>query len=147
MQGPLLSFEKPFYKFTNGQAIQLGVVLEGESNLPVTVQLSAAMRSTALPDDNVDTSHGFEFSLNQSSLVWGSEESGVKYVELSLQGQVSALSLGCIVVTLDTANNADVSSSNSSSVTSAMDQEQLIVGFEVEYDQVCRAQPVGLPSG
>ena len=145
VQGPTLSFSQPYYEAAGSQQINIDMSLEGQNSLPVSVSISAALRSIldAGAGNQENGSTGLKFSLNQSTLVWGPGETGTKAIRLDLDGDLSALNKGGIVVSIESAENADISERNSSAVVSALAREELVVGFNVEPNQVS-SQPCNL---
>lgn len=136
MEGPTVYFDLPYYAASANSSIDIGVGLQGQNSLPVFVQLSAELRSLVDANTLNNTDNGLLYTFNQTNLRWDPGESGLQSVALHLQGDATALAQGGLVLSLDSADNADCSDMKSHSVVSGMAQNQLTVGFDLVPNQV-----------
>ena len=128
---------QPFYDYTEEMTtIELGVHLLGMSTIPVTANLTVTQRSLQGDSTSLDHSSGFEYWLDDSQLSWGAGGTGKRVALLHVGGNVQPLASGGLLVAIDTAENADINTQNSTSLVSALDQHQLIVGFALQDNQV-----------
>lgn len=120
----------------DAHSVNLTVALQGESNLPVSVEISATLRSLSGSITENSSETGLNFSLSQSKLEWAPGENEPKLVQIILEGDLTILSSGGIIVGLNASENADISELKTTSIVSRMPRQDLMVGFEFEPDQV-----------
>lgn len=136
MEGPALYMAQAYYGYTNSTtSVRIGVYLMGMSTLPVTANLTVVQRSMHGNVTSSDRNIDFDFWLEDLQLSWEAGETGWLSTLLHISGDTRPLASGGLLVAIDSAENADIDYQNSTSLISALGQDQLIVGFALHYNQ------------
>ena len=136
VEGPALSMDKPYYQFTSGvSSVDVVVHLQGTNTLPVTANLTVQQRSLQGETTSLQSDDNLDFWLEQSQLTWQAGEAGLQTVQLRFNGNTTSLGTGGLLVSIESAENADIEAENSTSILTALSSDSLIVGFALQPNQ------------
>ena len=136
VEGPALFMDKSYYQYGSGvSSVDVGIHLQGTNTLPVTANLTVQQRSLQGETTSLQPADNLDFWLEQSQLTWEAGEAGLKYARLQFGGNTTSLGSGGLLVSIDSAENADVEAENSTSILTALSSDSLIVGFALQPNQ------------